>query len=80
MLKSKFVPTAPWHTTDKNGELLIFCTSYTSFIDASAMDPVIVINGKMELNVYIKSVKLNKIKDYQKYYLLPAFIDSTSIV
>ena len=30
----------------------------------------------MELNVYIKSVKLNKIKDYP----LPAFIDFTSTV
>ena len=40
------------------------------------MDPVIVINGKMELNVYIKSVKSNKIKDYT----LPAIIYSTSTV
>ena len=37
--------------------------------------PVIVMNGKMELNVHIKSVKLNKIKNYP----LP-FIDSTSTV
>ena len=77
MLKIKFVPIAPWHTTDKNEELLIFCTTYTSINDVPAMDTVIVINGKMELNVYIKSVNLNKIKDY---YPLPAFIDSTSIV
>ena len=40
------------------------------------MDPVIVVKGKMKLNVYIKSVKLNKIKDYP----LPAFTDSTSTV
>ena len=40
------------------------------------MDLVIVINGKIELNAYIKSGKLNKIKDYP----LPAFIDSTSTV
>ena len=57
MLKSKFVPTVPRHTTDHNGEQLSFRTSCTSISDAPAMDPVIVINGKMELNVYIKSVK-----------------------
>ena len=76
MLKSKFVPTAPCHTQDKNKELVIFCTSYTSISDAPAMDPVIVINVKMELNVYTKSVKLSKIKVYS----LPAFIDSASTV
>ena len=77
MLKIKFVPTAAWHTTDKNGEeLLIFCTSYTSISDAPAMDPMIAINVKMELNVYIKSVKLSKMKVYS----LPAFIDLTSTV
>ena len=76
MLKSKFVPTAPWHTTYKNGELLIFCTSYTSVSDAPAMNSVTVINVKIELNVYIKLVKLSKIKVYS----LPAFINSTSTV
>ena len=76
MIKSKFVPTASSHTANKNEVLLIFCTSYTSFSDAPATDTMIVINDKMELNVYAKSAKLNKIKDYP----LPAFIDSTSAI
>ena len=57
MLKSKSLSTVSLHITNHSVELLSFRTSCTSISDAPAMDPVIVINGKTKLNVYIKSVK-----------------------
>ena len=57
MQKRKSLPTVPWHITDHKGELLSFRTSCTSISDAPVMNPVIVCNGKTELNVYIKSMK-----------------------
>jgi len=65
--------TAPWHVVNEDEVLINFCTNYTQRSCAPVMDPVVTINEEMQLNVFIKLVRLNKIGDHQ----LPASISST---
>ena len=75
-LRGKICPSVPWHTVNENELLIIYCIRHSFEGNAPVMDPVVVIDKELQLNVFIKSAKLNKIFDHH----LPASINSLQTV